>query len=179
MDLDKIANIGEIVGAITVVVSLVYLAVQIRQGTEAQRTENYSRALDRISAMQSAIGRDSELATMLSKGVTDISLLSPQERMQFTWAFYEVFGAFEFMFYASRSDSIPGEVWQRWSAAIAWWLTFPGVRDWWHAKPTPFTASFTSFVDSLVENNPTDPQATRRYQEFVAGGISRGGVVEP
>jgi len=51
-DLQSLANIGEIIGAITVVLSLIYLAIQIRQSTQAQRTENYSRALDRLAAMQ-------------------------------------------------------------------------------------------------------------------------------
>jgi len=29
------------------------------------------------------------------------------------------------MFYASKNDAIPDEVWKRWSEATAWWLTFP------------------------------------------------------
>ena len=44
-DLESLANPGEIIGAVTVVVSLVYLAVQVRQNTQAQQTENFSRAL--------------------------------------------------------------------------------------------------------------------------------------
>jgi uncharacterized membrane protein len=52
MDLQYLANLGELVGAVVVVLSLIYLAVQVRQNTQAQRTENYSRALDRLAAIQ-------------------------------------------------------------------------------------------------------------------------------
>ena len=40
-NLESLANLGEIVGAIAVVVSLIYLAVQVRQNTQAQQTENF------------------------------------------------------------------------------------------------------------------------------------------
>lgn len=169
-DLDSLANLGEIIGAIAVVVSLIYLAVQVRQNTQAQQTENFSRALDRVAAMQAALSQDSETSVIFSKGVADVSKLTPKERMQFTWAMYELFGAFEFMFLASKTKSIPEEVWQRWSAAVAFWLSFSGVQAWWNVRPIPFTASFTSYIESLLKNNPTDTESAQRYQEFVTQG---------
>jgi len=173
MDLQALANIGEIIGAATVVLSLIYLAVQIRQSTQAQRTENYSRALDRLAAMQSSLSQDDEFSLIFSKGVLDTAKLTSQERLRFTWSLYEAFGAFEFMFHASKTDAIPEEVWRRWSAAVAWWLTFPGVQTWWSSRPIPFTDSFTSFVESLLVDNPTDAESTQRYQEFIAEGKSQ------
>lgn len=168
--LESLANLGEIIGAIAVVVSLIYLAVQVRQNTQAQRTENFSRALDRVAAMQATLSQDSKISVIFSKGVADPSNLTPKERMQFTWAMYELFGAFEFMFLASKTSAIPEEVWQRWSSAVAWWLTFPGAQTWWKVRPIPFTDSFTLYVESLLENNPTDAETTQRYQDFVAQG---------
>ena len=169
-DLQTLANIGEIIGAVTVVLSLIYVAVQIRQSTQAQRTENYSRALDRLAAMQSSLSQDDQFSLIFSKGVLDTTKLTPQERLRFTWSLYEAFGAFEFMFHASKTDAIPEEVWRRWSAGLAWWLTFPGVQIWWASRPIPFTESFTLFVESLLEDNPTDAESSQRYQEFISEG---------
>ncbi len=169
-DLQSLANLGEIIGAIAVVVSLIYLAVQVRQNTLAQRTDNFSRALDRLAAMQSALGQDSEASVIFSKGVADPSKMTAKERMQFTWAMYEMFGAFEFMFLASKTESIPHEIWQRWSAAVAFWLSFDGVQIWWSVRPIPFTSDFTAYIESLLQENPTDAESTRRYLEFIAQG---------
>lgn len=119
MDLQSLANIGEVIGAVVVVLSLVYLAIQVRQSTQAQRTENYARALERLAAMQSVLGQDDEISLVFSKGVVDSSKLTPQERVRFTWSLYEAFGAFEFMFHASKTDAIVEEVWSRWSVADA------------------------------------------------------------
>lgn len=172
-NLEYWASLGEIIGAITVVISLLYLAIQVRQNTRAQRLENASRILDRTASMQGALSRDPATSALFSKGVSNPSQLSPQERIQFTWAMYEFFGALEFMFLASKEKSIPKEIWQRWSLAAAWWLTFPGVQAWWDARPIPFADSFSSYIESLRETNPTDPESTRRYQSFLADGKLR------
>jgi len=172
MNLDTLGNLGEFLGGVGVVISLVYVALQVRQNTESLRTENYARALDRVAAMQSELSRNGELAQLFSRGVSDLSNLPLQQRIQVTWSLYELFGALEFMYHASRSRALPDEVWNRWAAALAWWLTFPGVQRWWRARPTPFTPSFTAFVDATLENNPSDPQAHQRWREFILAGDS-------
>ena len=170
IDLQYLANLGEVVGAIVVILSLIYLAIQVRQNTQAQRTENYSRALDRLAAMQSMLSQDGETSHIFSKAVLDTSKLTSQERVRFTWSMYEAFGAFEFMFHASRTNAIPKEVWTRWSSGVAWWLSFPGVQTWWQVRPVAFTESFTAFVESLLKDNPTDLESVQRYQKFIAEG---------
>lgn len=169
-NLESLAYIAEIVGAAAVVASLLYLAVQIRQGTRAQRTENYARALDRVSSTQAALSQDSELSRIFAKGLEDTTSLNNLERIRFTWILYESFGAFEFMYYTHQSNEIPDDVWERWSGIVAWWLTFPGVRAWWESRPVPFGVRFTQFIESLLADNPTDPEFNARWARFVETG---------
>ncbi len=168
LELGDLADLGEFIGGIVVIFSLVYLAIQVRQNTDSIRAENFARVVDRISATQSALSQDPELATLHARGVADIQSLSPQERIQFTWWFVEAFGAFEFIFHQARAGAIPEEIWARWSATIRWWLSHPGVRDWWHASPAPFSESFTSFVEAQLADATRDPETDARWQEFLA-----------
>jgi hypothetical protein len=169
VNLETLANLGEFVSGVAVVLSLVYLAVQIRQNTRAQRTDSYARALDRIAQIQGRMSQEGELADILRKGLVDHRQLSERERIQFTWIFYEMFGAFEFIFHQSRGAALADDVWQRWSATLLWWLSFPGVRAWWDARPSPFTPSFTEFIESHRSATPPDPDANRRWTKFLAG----------
>ena len=173
MNLESLANLGEAVSAVAVVVSLVYLAVQVRQGTQSQRTDNYLGALDRISAIQSSLSQDGDYSRLFARGVQDASLLTKRERIQFTWALYESFGSFEFLFHAAQTRSIPEEVWTRWSAIVAWWLCFPGVLEWWQSRPVPFTNGFTAYVEAVIRDNPTDRDAVDRWNRFVTGEGAR------
>ncbi|MEM7412161.1 MAG: hypothetical protein AAF430_18175 [Myxococcota bacterium] len=157
-----------------VVVSLVYLAVQVRQNTESIRAENFARVLDRISATQSALSRDPELSNLHARGVIDVGLLTPEERIRFTWWFVEAFGAFEFIFHQAESGALSEEIWARWASTIRWWLSYPGVRDWWQANPTVFSDSFTAFVESELPRAERDPARDARWQDFLTRAQTHG-----
>lgn len=169
MQLQDLADLGEFVSALVVLISFVYLAVQMRQNTRAIRAENYARALDRISAMQSQMSGDPVFAAFMATGVADPSRLSPVDRIRLTLLGYEMFGAFEFMFLQAQEGTLPAEVWERWSATAAWWLSWPGIRTWWAARPAPFTSAFSAFVDSCIRENRGDADALQRWQAFVRG----------
>jgi hypothetical protein len=167
MNLQSLSNLSEIISGIAVVITLIYLALQIRQSTRAAQTENYACALERISSMQSRMSQDGDFALLISSGMRDISKLTSVEKMQFNWAMLEVFGAYEFMFHASQTKDIPEEVWQRWSMSIAIMMSYSGVQAWWKVNPNPFTASFTAYVESIISDNPTDMKAVQRYRDFL------------
>jgi len=93
LSLQTLANLGEFISAVAVVLSLVYVAYQVRQNTESLRTENYARALDRVASMQARISADPELSRLIGRGVVDPAALSATERVQFTWAFFETAAA--------------------------------------------------------------------------------------
>jgi hypothetical protein len=78
------------------------------------------------------------------------------------------------MFHQAQSGALPDEVWERWSATAAWWMSFPGVQAWWQARPTPFSRSFTSFIDGLIREGRFDSEAAERFGRFLAGGQSPG-----
>lgn len=170
MDLQTLGNVGEFVGGLVVVISVVYLAMQIRQHTRAQRTQSYAVALDRLSGFQSRMSEDAAFADLLQIGVQDPARLTRQQRIQFTWAFYEMFGAFEFMFHQATSRSLPDEVWQRWRATLQWWMAFPGVRSWWDSRPSPFTDGFCAEVAALRQAGLPDAEAQQRWTAFLLSG---------
>jgi hypothetical protein len=44
-------------------------------------------------------------------------ILSRADRIRFSWALYELFGAGEFMFHQAREGALPPAVWARWEDA--------------------------------------------------------------
>jgi hypothetical protein len=169
VDLDTLAKVSDFVGGIVLVISLVYLAYQVRQNTQSLRSENYARVLERMSTVQAQLSMDADLHHVFMVGAEDPARLSRAERLRFSWALYELFGAGEFMFHQSREKALPPEVWARWEAAIGWWLSHPGMRAWWTAKPAPLASDFEEFADNIMRGAPYDPAAIKRWRDFVAG----------
>ena len=169
MDLDTLAKASDFVGGIVLVVSLVYLAYQVRQNTQSLRSENYARVLERMSTVQAQLSMDADLHHVFMVGAEDPARLSRAERVRFSWALYEMFGAGEFMFHQAREKTLPPEVWARWEATVGWWLSHPGIRAWWASKPAPLASDFEEFANRVLRGTPYDPAAIKRWRDFVGG----------
>jgi hypothetical protein len=170
MDLATLAQLGEFLGGFFVVVSLVYLAYQVRQNTTSLRAENWARALDRLSTLQSNLSSDGELNRIVVVGAQRPEALTRSERMRLTWSLYELLGAAEFVFHQARGGTLPEEVWERWQATLVWWLSNPGIQTWWEAKPSPFSVSFEAFTNDLIRTHSFDPERAARWERFVTEG---------
>jgi uncharacterized protein (DUF1330 family) len=167
------ASMVAVAVAVAVAVSVIGLSFQVRINTRSLRSYSYSRALDRLAAVQSRLGSDAALSELFARGTRDTGKMTNFERIRFTWVLYEIFGAFEFIHDEAGSGALPRDVWKRWDATLAWWLSLPGVVEWWQSKPAPFNPDFSAHVDRLVENPAHDPASAQRWQTFLEGGEPR------
>jgi len=167
MSAELLRAIATYASVVAVVISIASLASQVRRHTRSLQSQNYAKVLDRIAAIQSRLGTDAAASGIFSRGVRDPGVLTPDERIQFAWILYEIFGGFEFMYEEAERHALPPEVWQRWSATMAWWLSLPGVRAWWQSKPAPFTARFSALVERQLSAPVHDTSAADRWQSFL------------
>jgi hypothetical protein len=119
--------------------------------------------------VQSKLAADAALTELVFRGVRDPRSLTTVDRMRFTWLFFEVFGTFEFIHDEACSGALPKDVWQRWDMTLAWWLSLPGVVEWWESKPTPFNPRFSAHVDGRIARPGHDAAASRRWQQYLEG----------
>ena len=82
MNWDAIGTIAEIIGAVAVVATLVYLAVQIRHGIDNDRVHGIQQ-VSRDWATHSALVTSNEYVAVFVKGLNAYGELSPEERMKF------------------------------------------------------------------------------------------------
>lgn len=167
MNPELLQSLGTYLSVLAVVISIATLSFQIRSHTRSLRAQNYGKALDRLAAVQARLGTDPEAASVFNRGVRDARSMTPDEKTQFAWMFYEIFGSFEFMFDEARRGALPPHVWDRWGATLGWWISLPGVQDWWRNKPTPFGGQFTAFVDECILTPNVDLAAASRWESFL------------
>src|ERR1700746_2951578 len=87
MNLNELANLGQIIGAIAVVVSLFYVAHQIRQNTNAVRSATAQTVHEHFANWYQLIAADAELSRIAVSGLRNYASLSEQERVRFIAAF--------------------------------------------------------------------------------------------
>jgi hypothetical protein len=169
MDKEMLETIGTYVSVLALVISIVALAFQVRQHTRSLSSQNYGTALDRLAAVQARLGSDPAANSVFNRGVRDARALTPDERTQLVWILYGMFGAFEFMFDEAQRGALPSHVWNRWSDTVTWWVSQPGVLDWWRNRPVPFNTRFTAFVEECIRSPRVDAAGTERWEQFLAG----------
>ena len=84
MNWEAIGAIGEILGAIAVLVTLVYLALQIRQNTYQIREAASQDTIHLWNTISQATVSDPNLVEIFLKGQNDLSALNPVERKRYT-----------------------------------------------------------------------------------------------
>src|SRR5215472_9547189 len=67
MNLNDLANIGQVIGAIAVVVSLIYVALQIRQNTNAVRSATAQTVHEHFAKWYHLVAADDELAQIVAR----------------------------------------------------------------------------------------------------------------
>ncbi len=77
--LESLANIGEFVGAIGVIVTVGYLAIQIRQNTKAVRTSSYHQAAEQTWSASLTMAANADLAELWTRASMG-EPLSPAEQ---------------------------------------------------------------------------------------------------
>ena len=151
MNWDAIGAIGEILGALAVFASLVYLALQIKQNTLSLRASAKHAATSRQLEYFDTLLGNPDLRTIYREGLKDFSTLNLDSRDAFWMLMYKSFFSFSEAFYEYKHAHFDEEQWLESSEAIDWHLSHAGARDWWHhPQRRAFPSEFTDLVSERL-----------------------------
>ena len=161
MTLSDLANIAEIVGGVAVVVSLVYLAIQVRQNTYSVRSASLQANTALWSSMLSNLANPG-LVEAYAAGLTGRKDISPLQYTQFFLLCRGLFVAFEDQHYQFRHGILDEETYRGYERAISeQLLAFRGFRIWWAQSKNVFSQEFVKHVDELISR--TEPSAPDKF----------------
>jgi hypothetical protein len=118
MTLGELSDLAQVIGAIGIIVSILYLAVQIRQNTRALRLSVHHAMSDAHSHYLTLIAQDADLARLYRAGAADFAALSEEDRSRFDLLLHHVFITFEDAYYHLREGALPGPLCERLSKVL-------------------------------------------------------------
>ncbi len=83
MDLTQLANLGEFIGGVAVLATLVYLAVQVRSNTRSTDFLVEQGVIAQFNQVNAQLVENREVANVFRRGNEDPGSLDPDERIQF------------------------------------------------------------------------------------------------
>jgi len=145
---DAVAAVGEVVGAVAVVISLVYLAIQVRQNTRVMRAAAKQSLTE---ATQNFIYRMSEHPDCWVKLVAGEPAATPEEDARMSLLVRAMLRGFESQCYQAQAGLLEPEEWRAMRSAIRDICALPGVHHYWLVLKPHMSDRLAGVVESAAD----------------------------
>jgi len=155
MNLNDLANIGQVIGAVAVVISLIYVALQIRQNTNAVRAATAQAVHEHFANWYNSFARDASLAKIAIDGLRDYGSLSETDKARFVAMFMAFLSYSQNAFLKWRQGLLDPSLWLGWEQVIMNLVCAPGGKGLWKERSYLFGEEFRRYVeDDLMKRTP-------------------------
>jgi hypothetical protein len=160
--LEKAALIAEVLGGVAVVVSVIYLGVQISDNTKTLRSQTHYSALE-------ALQRPFEM--MLESDLLSQQLVlcrdGPYSVEESVWArchnyYFMQANGWEYTYYQEVDEALPPSLWPGVDGYMGNEArTNPGWVRFWEESSDGFGEPFRSYIEQRIQENPAYGQPRR------------------
>ena len=157
MSWQDLGSVGEMISAIAVVVSLIYLAFQIRQNTsqidqntEAARASAFDSTITQTMHARDLIIENEDVARIYYEGAIDPDSLSEQERMRYRLIVHNVLWSLWNLQAQAQLGGLARETWDAQRVILARMMSSTGVQWFWSNYQEEFGESFQREVRTIL-----------------------------
>ena len=169
MDWDAVGAIGEIIGAAAVVITLVYLAAQVRAANRSVRTSVRDSAFRQVQDWNNQLVSEPDLPLIFQMGLEQSESLDEAQRTRFMHMAYSFIKLYENLYLHHVDGSLPDEAWEGTKTTFMVYIGRPGLRAYWEQRRGFFHADFVRFADSI------EPPAIKSGAEVASIGVTAPG----
>jgi hypothetical protein len=152
MSIEQLSSLAQIIGSVGVVVSLIFVGLQVRHNTGALQRNEHNSTMAQWTVIRMAIAKNRDIAELMTAGLRGESALDAADQLrleqmlaEYAWASFHIWDR-------TQRGVFPKGTFE--------WTTGPGLCDllrtarggaWWHtAKQTGFIPGFVVDVDALL-----------------------------
>lgn len=144
----SISDVTGIIQSIVVVVSLIYLAIQVKESTRAAKGTTYQSIISAFAEIESRISQEAEVARIYHSGKASLDKLNETELARFNELICSFFNLYENLHYQYKNKLLEEELWGGWCRNMRDDLAQPGVAAWWKLKSYLYSKNFREYVNS-------------------------------
>ncbi len=149
MNWDAINAIAQLVSSIGVIISLLYLAVQVHRSTRITKLAAQDAATTALRDVTRPFAENPEVGVLWRKGLEDINSLGPDEKARFFHVAFQFLKAMETIHFHYIYGLMEEQVWRGWRNLYRHYLDAPGLNYYWQLRHNLFSDRFREFVAAL------------------------------
>ena len=162
MNWEMLSAIGQLVAAIGVIPSLIYLAVQIREQNKERRRAGINILTAQWSELVKTAQESREFAEVFLEGMRSFRDLDGPDKLRFSAFFTRFTRNCEGMFIYYRDGALEKALWAGVERTMSDYFAYPGAREWWATRKHWLTDEFRTVVEEIIARNP-DPKLYAAY----------------
>ncbi len=170
MTLEQYAYLFEIIGGAIIIITLVFLVVQLRQNTLALKSETLLGLQANSISIYQMLAEDSMLEALI-KGMPQPSDLTPVEKGKFDTFWTITLQNYQQTYFQIRKGTYDPELFDGWWQLLRNNFLSPGFRQHWKRRSLVLSSEFRRFVEEDVMSREPSPE----YAEALA---KRGFIFE-
>lgn len=149
MNWEALGAVAEMLGAIGVVVTLIYLSKQVRANTSSIRRATTHDALESIAEFNQFVASDPALVDLFWRGTGDPDDLTDAEWRRFVSLASTLIRRFELLYLDHRGGALPDAIWSAQEANLRTWMARPGAQRWFESFGAHVHPGFRALVSAL------------------------------
>src|SRR5881227_3302172 len=155
MSFEQLSYLAQIVASIGVVVSLIFVGLQIRQNTGALQRNEHNSTMAQWTVIRMAIAKNRDIAELMTAGLRGERALDAADQLRLEQMLAEnAWASFHIWERTQRGIFPKGTFELSCGAHLCGLLGTAAGGTWWHsAKQTAFPAGFVSDVDAVLAKN--------------------------
>jgi hypothetical protein len=154
MTLEQIFYVSQLVAALGVVASLIFVGFQVRDNVRAVRSATAQAVHNSYSAWYLALaGNENALATS-TKGMVDFESLTPTEKAQFVGTYMAFLSNGQNAFHQWHEGHLAHELWLCWEVLLMNLVNTPGGAAFWRERSYIFGPGFQAEVKKIMGRQP-------------------------
>lgn len=149
----KIALICEIIAAISIIISLIFVGIQFRENTIATRSATANSISAMTVAWYTETGNSEQSSQLMWNYLKDpSSLKSNAEIFQATMVLHGLILAFQNSYYLVNQGTLDKDVQESLTAAISAVKDQPGWDYFWENRKSLFLTDFRNYIEELMRS---------------------------
>jgi len=150
MSIQDWAAVGEIVGGVAIIISLVYVGLQIRQNTKALKLGTAHHTTENFSDWYLVTAENDQLADIFFRGLQDIQSLQPVEKFRFFALLHKFFRAYENAYYQFRNGALDDDAFEGLTQMMLMIKTTPGIITYWEERKGWYNKKFQLYINDEI-----------------------------
>ena len=152
MQISKFKEIGEALSIVAVLITLVFLILEVRENTAAIRTESYGESITRLNDWRLQLASDKELTRMFAQfNSGNLTNLDGTESQQFSFVYGSLWSIYESAYFARSYGTLGESEWIRFEQMMCRQFELVTEQDYWSSMDLLLSPEFKSYAQAQCE----------------------------